>query len=467
MVVGEFTQEAELVVLGGGPGGYSAAFRAAELGIETVIVDPHGGLGGVCLHHGCIPSKTLLCIGEAIGLAERAQRFGVQFSKPRVDLAKVRQWAQQTIETLAAGLEGLRKKHGVELIKGAARFEDSRNIVVHDGQVSRLRFKRAVIATGSSPLSPPSEWPRSPRVMDSAAALALEAVPRTLLVIGSDYIAVELASLYAGLGSEVTLAAPDGQLLPQADADLVRPLARRLDTILAEVCLGTTITDVREAANGLDVRFSGDHAAKRNTFERVLAAVGLRPNTDQLDLAKAQVQLDTHGFVQVDDQQRSSNPRIFAVGDVTGEPMLADKAMHQARVAAEVIAGWKSAYDPRAVPCVVFTDPQVAWCGLSEAQAKAAGIPYQVSTAPWATSGRAVSMGRTDGRTKLIVDPDTKLLLGMGMVGAGAAELIAQGVLALEMGAEVGDLASSIQPHPTLSELIGEAARQTDSASKP
>ncbi|MCH8344448.1 MAG: dihydrolipoyl dehydrogenase [Planctomycetes bacterium] len=467
MVVGEFTQEAELVVLGGGPGGYTAAFRAAELGIETVIVDPHGGLGGVCLHHGCIPSKTLLSIGEAIGLAERAQRFGVQFSKPTVDLAKVRQWTQQTIETLAAGLEGLRKKHGVELIKGAARFEDTRNIVVHDGQVSRLRFKRAVIATGSSPLSPPGEWPRSPRVMDSAAALALEAVPRTLLVIGSDYIAVELASLYAALGSEVTLAAPDGQLLPQADADLVRPLARRLDTILAEVCLGTTITDLREAANGLEVRFGGVRAAKRNTFERVLVAVGLRPNTDHLDLAKAQVQLDTHGFVQVDDQQRSSNPRIFAVGDVTGEPMLADKAVHQARVAAEVIAGWKSAYDPRAVPCVVFTDPQVAWCGLSEAQAKAAGISYQVSTAPWATSGRAVSMGRTDGRTKLIVDPDTKLLLGMGMVGAGAAELIAQGVLALEMGAEVGDLASSIQPHPTLSELIGEAARQTDSASKP
>ena len=462
MVVGEFTQETDLVVIGGGPGGYSAAFRAAELGIETIIVDTKGALGGVCLHHGCIPSKTMLSISETVRLAERAAKFGVHFDKPRVDLGKIRQWMSQTIDTLASGLGNIAKKRGVEVLKGKARFEDQRQLSIHNGSGSRIRFKRAVIATGASPLPPTGGWLDSPRMMDAAAALEFDEIPATLLVIGGGYIALELASVYAALGSTVTLAAQFDRLLPEADPDLVRPLAKCLGELLENVRLNAPITDLREVDTGIEAIFQSTDAPSSAVFERVLVAIGHRPNTASLDLAKARVEVDDAGYVRINDQLRSSNARILAVGDVTGEPLLADKAIHQGRVAAEVVAGWGSIFDPRAVPFVVFTDPQVAWCGLTETQAAEQGIAHKTVRIPWGASGRAVSLGRCDGMTKLVYDPATKLVLGIGIVGAGAAEMIAHGVLAVEMGAVTADLALSIHPHPTMSELISEAAAQVE-----
>ncbi len=462
MVVGEFTQETDLVVIGGGPGGYSAAFRAAELGIETIIVDATGALGGVCLHHGCIPSKTMLSISETLRLAERAAKFGVHFDKPRVDLGEIRQWMSQTIDTLASGLGNIARKRGVEVLKGKARFEDQRQLSIHNGSGSRIRFKRAVIASGASSLPPAGGWLDSPRMMDATAALELDEIPATLLVIGGGYIALELASVYAALGSKVTLATQFDRLLPEADPDVVRPLARRLGEILENVRLNAPITDLREVDTGIEATFQSADAPSSAVFERVLVAIGHRPNTAALDLAQVRVEVDDAGYVRIDDQLRSSNARILAVGDVTGEPLLADKAIHQGRIAAEVVAGWGSVFDPRAIPFVVFTDPQVAWCGLTETQAADQGIAHETVTIPWGASGRAVSLGRSDGMTKLVYDPDTKLVLGVGIVGAGAAEMIAHGVLAVEMGAVTADLALSVHPHPTMSELIGEAAARVE-----
>ncbi len=464
MVVGEFTQETDLVVIGGGPGGYSAAFRAAELGIETIIVDATGALGGVCLHHGCIPSKTMLSISETLRLAERAAKFGVHFDKPRVDLGEIRQWMSQTIDSLASGLGNIARKRGVEVLKGKARFEDQRQLSIHNGSGSRIRFKRAVIASGASSLPPAGGWFDSPRMMDATAALELDEIPATLLVIGGGYIALELASVYAALGSKVTLATQFDRLLPEADPDVVRPLARRLGEILKSVRLNAPITDLREVDTGIEATFQSADAPSSAVFERVLVAIGHRPNTAALDLAQVRVEVDDAGYVRIDDQLRSSNARILAVGDVTGEPLLADKAIQQGRIAAEVVAGWGSVFDPRAIPFVVFTDPQVAWCGLTETQAADQGIAHETVTIPWGASGRAVSLGRSDGMTKLVYDPDTKLVLGVGIVGAGAAEMIAHGVLAVEMGAVTADLALSVHPHPTMSELIGEAAARVEAA---
>lgn len=458
MVVGQFTQETDLVVIGGGPGGYSAAFRAAELGVQTIIVDPKGSLGGVCLYHGCIQSKTVLAIGQTLRMAADAAKLGVHFNEPRVDLGELRQWMSQTIGKLASGLDDLAKKRGVEVLKGAAHFDDQRQLSIHNGTGSRVRFKRAIIATGAQANPPPGGWVDSPRLMDPGTALELDEIPASLLVIGSGYIALELATLYAALGSKVTLVTQQARILAQADADLTRPLARRLGEVLEDVCLQTTVTDLREVADGIEAALQGPQETSSVVFDSVVAAIGRHPNIDSLNLPKAHVQLDDSGYVRVNEQLRTSNARILGVGDITGKPMLADKAIHQGRIAGEVVAGWGSEYDPRAVPFVVFTDPQVAWCGLTEAQAATQGIDYQTVKIPWGASGRAVSLGRSDGMTKLIYDPDTKLVLGVGIVGLGAAEMIAQGILALEMGAVTTDLASSIFPHPTMSELLGEAA---------
>ena len=462
MVVGQFTQETDLVVIGGGPGGYSAAFRAAELGVQTIIVDPKGSLGGVCLHHGCIPSKTVLAIGQILRMAADAVKLGVHFSEPRVDLGEVRQWMSQTIGKLASGLDDLAKKRGVEILKGAAQFDDQRQLSIHNGSGSRVRFKHAIVATGAQANPPPGGCIDSPRMMDPGAALELDEIPASLLVIGSGYIGLELATLYAALGCKVTLATQQARILAQADADLTRPLARRLGETLADVCLQTTVTDLKEVAGGIEAALQGPQGTSSAVFERVIAAIGRHPNTGGLNIHEAHVQVDDLGYVRVNDQLRTSNARILAVGDITGKPMLADKAIHQGRIAGEVVAGWGSVYDPRAVPFVVFTDPQVAWCGLTETQAAAQEIDYQAVKLPWGTSGRAVSLGRSDGMTKLIYDPDTKLILGVGIVGLGAVEMIAQGVLALEMGAVTTDLASSIFPHPTMSELLGEAAARVE-----
>ena len=466
MVVGQFTQETDLVVIGGGPGGYSAAFRAAELGVQTLIVDPKGSLGGVCLHHGCIPSKTVLGIGQTLRMAIDAVKLGVHFDKPRVDLGEVRQWMSQAIGKLASGLDELAKKRGVEVLRGTAHFDDQRQLSIHNGTGSRIRFKRAIIATGARAIPPPGGWVDSPRLMDPGVALELDEIPASLLVIGSGYIGLELATLYAALGSKVTLATQQARILAQADADLTRLLARRLGEVLEDVCLQTTVTHLNEVAGGIEASLQRSQETSSVVFERIVAAIGRHPNTDSLNLPKAHVEVDDSGYVRVNEQLRSSNGRILAVGDVTGKPMLADKAIHQGRIAGEVVAGWGSVYDPRAVPFVVFTDPQVAWCGLTETQATAQKIDFRSIKIPWGASGRAVSLGRSDGMTKLIYDPDTKLILGVGIVGLGAVETIAQGVLALEMGAVTTDLASSIFPHPTMSELIGEAAVRVEATNE-
>lgn len=458
MVVGEFTQETNLVVIGGGPGGYTAAFRAAELGIETIIVDASGGLGGVCLQNGCIPSKTMLSIGQTLQLAEQAAKFGIHFDKPRVDLDEVRKWTTQTIDKLGAGLNSIAKKHGIEIIKGTAGFEDQRQLSIHSGSSSRIRFKRAIIATGAIPVSTPDDWCKSQRVMEPSEALKFREIPKSLLVIGGGYIGVELATIYAALGSEVTLVTPNDRILQCADADLVRPLIKRLSEVFASVQVNTNVTSMKEVANGIEANLKGDGNENTAVFDYVIVAIGHQANTDGLDLAKANVKTDAQGYISVDEQLHTTNQRIYAIGDVTGSPLLADKAILQGRIAAEAIAGWGSVYEPQAVPFVVFTDPQIAWCGLTETQANEEGIAHESIKIPWGASGRAVSLGRSEGLTKLIYDPDTKLVLGVGIVGVGAAEMISQGVLAIEMGAVTTDLASAVYPHPTIGELLGEAA---------
>ncbi|MHC4610269.1 MAG: dihydrolipoyl dehydrogenase [Planctomycetota bacterium] len=458
MVVGEFTQETDLLVIGGGPGGYTAAFRAAQLGVQTTIVEATDALGGICLHKGCIPSKTLLYVAELMEQADRASRLGISFGKPKVDLDKVRQWKNDVIAKLAGGLDGLCKKHGVERVAGRAKFEDSRHVSVQNGQIPRIKFRKAIVATGSQSIHLSGIEADSPRVMHSSAALDLNDVPKTLLVIGGGYIGLELGIVYAALGSEVTVVEMLNSLLPGVDADLVRPLARRMKQVLAEVCLETRLTAMKDTKDGIAVTSEGKNVPKRSTYEKVLVAVGRRPNTDDLGLETTGVRLDPGGFIQVDGQRRTHEQRIFAIGDVVVGPMLAHKASHEGKVCAEVIAGQNSVFDARAIPAVVFTDPEIAWCGLTETEAKTAGTKVMVKKVPWGASGRAVSLGRSEGLTKLICDPDTQRVLGVGICGVHAGEMIAEGVLAMEMGAVAADLAATIHPHPTLSEMMGEVA---------
>lgn len=458
MVVGEFTQEVDLVVIGGGPGGYSAAFRAAELGIETVIIDEHDRLGGICLHAGCIPSKTLLHIAETINLGEHAKHFGVEFGTPKIDLDTVRAWVDHARGTLAKGLTGLANKHSVELIKGNASFEDSRRLNVRDSQVPRIRFRRAIIATGSVP-GPHPHLPFDREVVLSPNdAIELPRVPKRLLIVGSGYMALELATIYHAFGSSVTIVDEGEQWLPDVDADLVRPLLRTLTKRLAGLHTKTAITAADQQRGTLKITFDGESPPKGTTYDAAIIAIGQQPNVDRLNLSATSVGQDDNGFINVNEHMRTVDPRVFAVGDVTGGELLADRALMQGRIAAEVIAGWNSGMDVTAPPSAIFTDPQISWCGLTETSAKAEGIPHAVAKMPWGASGRAVGMGRTDGITKVIYDPDAKLILGVGVTGRNAAELISEGALAIEMGAVATDIAGTIHPHPTLSELLAEAA---------
>ncbi len=459
MVVGEFTQETDLLVIGGGPGGYSAAFRAAKLGIQTTILESRGPLGGVCLHVGCIPSKTLLSMSELIAAAEHGQEFGITFGKPKVDLEGVRKWKEGVIGKLAKGLDASAKKLGVERVKGRGRFEDSKHVAITDGEVARIKFKRALVATGSSPVVLKGIQIDSPRVMDSTAALALDEVPRSLLVVGGGYIGLELGAVYASLGSDVTVVEMLETLLPGCDADLVKPLAKVVSKSFKAICLGTKVVSMKEVGKGVEVKFEGKQVPAETRFDRVLVAVGRRPNTDELGLETTRVQLD-RGFILVDQQFRTNDPRIFAIGDVIGNPMLAHKAVHEGHVCAEVLAGRDSLFDRRTIPAVVFTDPEIAWCGLTEADAKAQGIECVVKKMQWVASGRAVAMGRTEGLTKMLFDPQTQRVLGVGITGPHAGEMIAEAVLAIEMGAVATDLAETIHPHPTLSETISDVADQ-------
>ncbi|HYE92659.1 MAG TPA: dihydrolipoyl dehydrogenase, partial [Terriglobales bacterium] len=445
----------DVAVIGGGPGGYAAAFRCAELGLETVVVDAGKRLGGACLYEGCIPSKALLHVAAVLHEAERAKDFGVDFGEPRISLDPLRKWkSERVVGKLARGLAGVAKAKGIEVIGGRAGFDDAHHIRVDGDEPQVIRFKHAIVATGSAPARLPG-FPVSERVMDSTAALELPEIPERLLVIGGGYIGLELGQVYAALGSAVTVVEMTDGLLPGVDRDLVQPLARRCERLFAAIHLGTKVAALRETAGGVEADLAGKGTER---FDRVLVAVGRRAATDGLGLEHTKIRPDARGFITVDDRCRTADPAIYAVGDATGEPMLAHRASRQGRVAAEVIAGRPSAFDSVAIPAVVFTDPEVAWCGLTEAQAARENRPVKVAKFQWAASGRATTLGRADGLTKLIVDPESGRLLGVGITGPGAGELIAEGTLAVEAALLAEDLALTIHAHPTLSESLMEAA---------
>ncbi|MGE0821223.1 MAG: dihydrolipoyl dehydrogenase [Candidatus Binatia bacterium] len=457
MVMGELPVEAEVVVIGGGPGGYAAAFRAADLGLNVTLVTEEPQLGGVCLLRGCIPSKTLLSLTELIHSARVAPAMGVSFGAPEIDLEALRSWKKKVIDQLTTGLSQLCKQRSVRVVQGRATFNGRDSLHLQNADAHTMTFKHAIVATGSHPVPLPGV-PFTSRVMDSSAALELEDVPEKLLVIGGGYVGLEMGMVYASLGSTVTLVEMTDRLLPGADPDVVKPLARTVEAVFAEVYLNSKVSEVSEKRDKVRVSVEGAADLADAAFDRVLVAIGRRANSDELGLAAAQVKTTEHGHIVVDEQRRTSNERIFAVGDVAGGMLLAHEAMQEGKVAAEVIAGQPAAFDARAVPAVVYTDPQVAWCGLTEEEAKRQKYDVAVTRFPWNASGRAVSMGVTDGFTKIIADRESQRVLGVGIVGRHAEALIAEGVLAIEMGAVAQDLALTIHPHPTLSETLGEAA---------
>jgi dihydrolipoamide dehydrogenase len=455
MVMGDLVSEVDVAVVGGGPGGYTAAFRCAELGLETVVIDAGKRLGGACLFEGCIPSKALLHVAAVLGEAERAKEFGVDFGAPRISLDPLRKWkSERVIGKLARGLAAVAKGKHVEVIGGRAVFEDSRTLLVQGDEPQKVRFQHAIVATGSRPASLPGVDLVSERVMDSTAALEVAEIPERLLVVGGGYIGLELGQVYAALGSAVTLVEMTDGLLPGADRDLVQWLARRVEKQFQSVKVRTRVESLRETSGGIEARLGSESAV----FDRVLVAVGRRPQSEDLGLAATRVRLSERGFIDVDARGATGDPRIYAVGDVTGEPMLAHRAMRQAKVAAEAIAGRPAAFDNVVVPAVVFTDPEIAWCGLTETEAATQGVTVRVAKFQWAASGRATTLGRADGVTKLVVDPESGRLLGAGVAGPGAGELIAEAALAVESALLAEDLAVTIHTHPTLSETWMEAA---------
>lgn len=458
MVVGEFTQDTDLLVIGGGPGGYHAAFRAAAHGMQTAIVESMPALGGVCLHRGCIPSKTYLSMTELLHAAEGAKEKGIDFGKPKIDVAAMRKWKNQVVSKLAGGLDIQAKKYGVERIIGTARFEDGKHVAIEGGAVPRIKFKRAIIATGSKSIVLKGVQIDSPRVLTSRTALELEDVPKTLLVIGGGYIGLELGQVFAALGSRVSVVEMMPGLMPGVDKDLVRPLLKRLEEQFAEICLETKVVSMKEVKGGIELGFEGRNPPKTTRFDKVLVSVGRAPNSRDLGLDKAGVEVDPRGFIKVDANFKTTAQRIYAIGDVIGNPMLAHKALMEGTVLADQLAGKPAVFEPRAIPAVVFTDPEIAWAGVTEQEAKDKGMDIVVKKLPWSASGRAVALGRTDGLTKFIFEKTTRRLVGAGMTGPHVGEMIAETVLAMEMGAVAHDLASTIHPHPTLSETLFETA---------
>jgi dihydrolipoamide dehydrogenase len=450
--------ETDVAVIGGGPGGYAAAFRAAALGLDVALVSDEETLGGACLKRGCIPSKALLSLSDLIEETDHAADRGLHFRAPRIDLAGIREWKSGLVDTLTGGLDKLAGKKGVEVFNGRARFSDGNTLSVEGGDTATIAFRHAVIATGSRPNPLPGlEFREGGRIMDSAGALELADIPDKLLVVGGGYVGLELGTVYAALGSRVTLAEATDRLMGNADRDLVEPLEKRLQNIFQAIHYNTEVTEARETRKKVRVVLEGRKKARRE-FDRVLVAVSRSPNSEDLGLDDAGVETDDDGFIRVDHRRRTSTDHIYAIGDVAGGMLLAHEAMFEGKVAAEVIAGQPAAYDVRAVPAVVYTHPQVAWCGLTEKEAESAGREVEVVRFPWRASGRALTMGAGDGFTKLILDTRDGRVLGVGMVGAGAEGLIAEGVHALEMGATARDLALTMHPHPTLSETLGEAA---------
>jgi dihydrolipoamide dehydrogenase len=451
---------APLVVLGGGPGGYAAAFMAADLGMEVTLVEKDSRLGGTCLLRGCIPSKALLHVGRVVAEVREMQDWGVHFSAPKIDIDAVRDRKEKVIAALTGGLSQLAKRRNVQVIQGQGMFTASGTLEViqKDAGSQTITFDHCILASGSRPARIPAFDIGSSRVMDSTGALQLEDIPESLLVVGGGYIGLEMGTVYAELGSRVSVVELTGSLLPGADRDLVKPLHKRLGGLFEAIRLNTKVTGLKDVGNGVEVSFEGPEGQTTETFSRVLVAVGRRPNSDGIGLENTNVVVDSKGFVEVDKQQRTADSRVLAIGDVCGEPMLAHRASHQGKVAVESLHGEPALFEPRAIPAVVFTDPEIAWAGLTEHEAELSGQAVEVSRYPWAASGRAHALGRIEGMTKMLIDPETDQVLGVGIVGSGAGELIAEGALAIEMGCTARDLSETIHPHPTLGETVAFSA---------
>jgi dihydrolipoamide dehydrogenase len=453
-------REVQLLVIGGGPGGYPAALHAGDHGMQTLLVDEDPKLGGVCLNRGCIPSKALLHVAKVIREAHESANLGVSFGEPKLDLPKLRDFVQgKVVNKLTGGIGQLVKSRGVETLTGKASFEDANTVVVTSGdKQTRVRFKNCIIAAGSIPAVPKPWQLGDDRIMDSTGALLLPDVPKSLLVIGGGYIGLEIGSVYAAMGSKVTVVEATDGLLPLADRDLVQPLQKKLSAELHAIYLNTKVAGMKPTPAGIVVTLEGKDIPGEITFDRVLISVGRRPNSAGLNLEKAGLKTDERGFIPVDQHRRTTQPHIQAIGDIAGEPGLAHKATAEARVAVEVLLGEPAVWDPRCIPAVIFTDPEIAWAGLTEKEAVEKNIPFEAFKFPWAASGRAVALNITNGLTKMLVDPATKRVIGVGIVGTGAGEMISEGVLAIEMGAVARDVLESIHPHPTLSETIMESA---------
>jgi dihydrolipoamide dehydrogenase len=453
----------QLCVLGGGPGGYAAAFLAADLGLQVTLVDLESRLGGVCLLRGCIPSKALLHVAKTMAEAKHLADWGVAFPPPKIDVDAMRTRKEKVIATLSGGLKQLGEKRHVQVIRARAAFENSQTLKLEavDGKPlpdDRITFEHCIVATGSSPTRIPAFDLPTPRVMDSTGALELPDVPESLLVVGGGYIGLEMGTVYAALGSRVSVVEVTEGLLPGVDRDLVRPLHKRLQASFEAIYLNTKVVGLADKKDSIEVSFEGDLPEKVRRFRRVLLCVGRRPNSAALGLEKTKVEIDGHGFLAVDQERRTTDPHILAIGDVAGQPMLAHKASHEGKIAVQALAGQSAAFEPRAIPAVVFTDPEIAWAGLTETEAKDEGRKVEVAQFPWAASGRAQAVGRTEGMTKWLVHPDTQRVIGCGIVGFAAGDLISEAVLAIEMGCSIRDVVETIHPHPTLSETLGAAA---------
>jgi len=454
---------ADLVVLGSGPGGYTAAFRAADLGLNVVLVERSPNLGGVCLNVGCIPSKALLHAARVIEESREMAAHGISFGEPSIDTQKLRSWKNRVVRQLTTGLSGLAKQRNVRVVQGTAQFASPHELEVIGGDSPQIvSFEQCIIAAGSEPSQLPG-MPDDPRIMDSTDALELEELPDRLLVIGGGIIGLEMATVYEALGVSVSVVELTKTLVPACDRDLIRPLQKRIEARYEAVMLGTSVTSVIAGPDGITVSFEGEQApSEPQTYGRVLVAVGRRANGGTIAAERAGVTVSDRGLISIDKQQRTNVPHIFAIGDIVGEPMLAHKASHEGRVAAEVAAGEKSYFDARGIPSVAYTDPEVAWVGLTETQAKLDGTAYEKGVFPWAASGRSLSLGRSEGLTKILFDTDTGRILGAGIVGTNAGDLIAEAGLAIEMGCDAADIGLTIHPHPTLSETLGFAAEAAE-----
>lgn len=455
------SENKNIVVIGAGPGGYAAAFLAADLGMNVTLIDKEKNPGGVCLYRGCIPSKALLHVAKLINETHEAKDWGIEFSEPKIDLDKLRNWKSSVVAKMTGGLGILSKQRKINYIQGKASFLNSSTLKIEkeSGEVENFSFEKAIIATGSIIATIPSLQINSSRVLNSTTALDLPVIPKTLLVIGGGYIGLELGSVYSALGTKVSVVEMMPGLLPGADRDLVVHLSKRLEKSFDKIMLDSKVVEMKEESDGLLVKIqykNGEIAEHK--YDYALMSIGRKPDTTGLGLENTKVKTNQRGWINVNEQMRTDDPEIYAIGDIVGEPMLAHKASHEGRVAVESIAGHKVAFEPKAIPAVVFTDPEIAWAGLTETQARDKVIKYEVVKFPWAASGRATTLGRSDGVTKILVDPDTQRILGVGICGPGAGELIAEGVLAIEMGANITDLKLTIHPHPTLSETLMEAA---------